>query len=98
MSEFKRAHEDFLDQLSEAEKKQFAPIKDSQTFLAEVGKLGQLSKSRKWTKLFAAVQKCSQQLAPYFDVVGIVVQSHPDWAAIAWGSFRLILVASLISE
>jgi hypothetical protein len=94
MAEFERAHIDFLDQLSEEETKQFAPIKDSKTFLSEIQNLGQSTKSRKWIKLFTAIKKCSQCLDPYFEVVGIVVQSHPEWAAIVWGSFRLVLSAS----
>jgi hypothetical protein len=98
MAEFERAHKNFLDQLSEEEKKQFAPIQDSKTFLSEVQNLGQSTKARKWTKLFTAIQKCSQCLTPYFEVVGIMVQSHPEWAAIAWGSFRLVLSASQLQQ
>jgi hypothetical protein len=93
MTEFDQAHEEFLNQLSDEEKKQFAPVKDSQTFLKELHNLGQFAKNnRKWTKLFRSIQKCGDHLAPYFDVVGIVVQSHPEWSAIAWGSFRLVLM------
>jgi hypothetical protein len=95
MAEFEQAQKEFLDQLSEEEKRQFVPIKDSQAFLSELQKLGQFAKSnRKWTKLFRTVQRCGECLAPYFDVVGITVQSHPEWAAIAWGSFRLVLLVN----
>lgn len=91
MAEFQQAHKDFLAQLSDEEKKQFAPIKDGKTFLTEVSKLGQATKARKWTKLFRTISRCSENLATYFDVAGILVQSHPEFAAIAWGSFRLVL-------
>jgi hypothetical protein len=94
MAEFQQAHKDFLGQLSDEEKKQFAPIKDGKTFLFEVGRLGQAIKARKWTKLFRTISRCSENLATYFDVAGILVQSHPEFAAIAWGSFRLILTVS----
>ncbi|KAH8730667.1 hypothetical protein GQ44DRAFT_722922 [Phaeosphaeriaceae sp. PMI808] len=91
MAEFDQAHESFLAQLSDKERQQFAPIKDYKAFQAEIVKLSQSIKSRKSTKLFTVINKCGQHLASYFEVVGIVVQSHPEWAAIAWGSFRLIL-------
>ena len=95
MAEFVQAHKEFLDQLSDEEKKQFTPIKDSQTFLSEAKNLGQFAKSnRKWTRLFRTIQRCSDCLTPYFNVVGITVQSHPECAALAWGSFRLVLLAS----
>jgi hypothetical protein len=31
-------------------------------------------------------------MQPYFDIVGTVIQSHPEVAALAWGSFRLVLL------
>jgi hypothetical protein len=94
MADFEQAHQRFLAQLSDEEKQQFSPIKNYQAFQAEIVKLSQSTKSRKFTQLFAVINKCGQSLASYFDVVGIVVQSHPEWAALAWGSFRLILAVS----
>lgn len=91
MAEFHQAHKDFLAQLSDEEKRQFAPIKDGKTFLSEVFRLSQATKAREWTKLFRTISRCSENLATYFDVAGILVQSHPEFAAIAWGSFRLVL-------
>jgi hypothetical protein len=43
------------------------------------------------------ISALSKTLAPYFDVVGIVVQTE-DYAALAWGGFRLVLqvMASLL--
>jgi hypothetical protein len=91
----KSAHSEFLDELTNDEKKQFARIETYENFLSELQKFGQFANQhRKWTSLCNAVQKCSEQLSPYFEVVGIAVQSHPEWAALAWGSFRLVLLVS----
>jgi hypothetical protein len=93
MAEFQQAHAEFLAQLSDEEKKQFIAINDSQSFLAAVQDLQQFRKSnRKWDKLLTCVQRCGDCLQPYFEVVGTVIQSHPEVAAIAWGSFRLVLL------
>ncbi|RBA13422.1 hypothetical protein FPRO05_02216 [Fusarium proliferatum] len=93
MDDFQQAHEEFLRQLSDEERTQFTQIRSSQIFLDEFKKLGQFAKKHtKWTKLLRSVEKCSEKLDPYFDVVGITIQSHPEWAAIAWGAFRLVLL------
>jgi hypothetical protein len=40
------------------------------------------------------IKTFSSRLQPYFDILNIVVQSHPEWAAIAWGAIRLVLQVS----
>ncbi|OAL52436.1 hypothetical protein IQ07DRAFT_598053 [Pyrenochaeta sp. DS3sAY3a] len=91
--DFKSAHAEFLDELAHEEKKQFTKIDTYESFLTELQKFQQFPKKhKKWTGLCNAVQKCSEQLQPYFEVVGIAVQSHPEWAALAWGSLRLVLL------
>ena len=95
MTEFKQAHAEFLGQLSDEEKRQFLQIKTSKELLEGLEKLGQFPKSnKKWTKVCNSVKKCSDKLNPYFAVVSVTVQSHPEWAAIAWGAFRLVLLVS----
>ena len=37
------------------------------------------------------IKTFSDRLEPYFEVGTIVLQTHPEWTAIAWGAFRLIL-------
>ena len=37
------------------------------------------------------IKALSDKLEPYFEVIQIVIQSNPEWTAIAWGAFRLIL-------
>jgi hypothetical protein len=98
MAEFQQAHTEFLDRLSDDERKQFVTIKDSQAFLAALQSLENFPKSnKKWSKCLGSVQKCGDRLQPYFDVVGIVVQSHPEFAAVVWGSFRLVLLVCIPS-
>lgn len=34
------------------------------------------------------------KLSPFFDVVSIFVQSHPEYSGIAWGAIRLVFQVS----
>jgi hypothetical protein len=51
-----------------------------------------VSKNRvRGRRFMARIKALSDALAPYFDVVGITVQSNPEYAALAWGGIRLVL-------
>ena len=42
------------------------------------------------------IKQLNNGLKHYFEVVGIVVQSHPEFAALAWGAMRLVLQVSAV--
>lgn len=46
---------------------------------------------RRGDRYLKRIKALGDSLQPYFDVIGITIQSHPAWAAIAWGAFRLVL-------
>ncbi|ORY10382.1 hypothetical protein BCR34DRAFT_566803 [Clohesyomyces aquaticus] len=93
MNEFQQAHAEFLDKLTDEEKGSFLQVKTSKELLEGLQKFSQFSKNKtKWTNLCNRVRGCSDKLNPYFSVISITVQSHPEWAAIAWGAFRLVLL------
>jgi hypothetical protein len=52
-----------------------------------------IKKTRKRGALMRRLTAFSDSLKHYFDVIGILVQSHPEYAALAWGAFRLVLQA-----
>jgi hypothetical protein len=59
-----------------------------------VKKLDALSQKQQKTRLsrvLNCIQKFNERIEPYFQVVGIFVQSNPEYAAIFWGSLRLLL-------
>ena len=41
-------------------------------------------------RIVASVKSFSDALEPYFESLGILVQSHPEYAALVWGAFRLV--------
>lgn len=46
------------------------------------------------TKVCSVISRFSASLAPYFDIITIFVSSHPECAALVWGSLRLIFALS----
>jgi hypothetical protein len=42
-------------------------------------------------RVVGKVKDLSDVLSPYFESVGMIIQSNPEFAAIAWGAFRLVL-------
>jgi hypothetical protein len=89
--DFEQARKEFFSQLSPEEQAKFSPIKSAKDFLDGLKNFEKFAKHKKCTKVFKSIERCCNKLGPYFDIVGIVVQSHPEWAAVAWGAFRLIL-------
>lgn len=38
----------------------------------------------------SVIDEFGRSLSPIFSVVELIVSSHPEWAAIAWGGVRLV--------
>ncbi len=89
---FKHARDHFFQRLSSKDREVFAQINTSTELLDDLKKLQATFKDgQRWTKIFSAVKACNDRLQPYFKIIEIIISSHPDWAAVAWGAFRLIL-------
>ncbi|PSN67501.1 hypothetical protein BS50DRAFT_393364 [Corynespora cassiicola Philippines] len=92
-STFRNAFKRFLDALPENERNRYAPCASFEDLREGLNKLQSFSKHRQGTRLgrwSEAVDKYGKRLKPYFDSTGILVQSNPEYAAIFWGSLRLI--------
>ena len=48
--------------------------------------------NRKLSGLCRKVERFASAFAPFFDVIGIFVQSNPEFAALAWGAIRLVFL------
>ena len=49
------------------------------------------SSGKRWLSI---VRRFAERLEPYFKIVDIFVSSNPQYAAIFWGSLRLVLKVS----
>jgi len=50
-----------------------------------------VKKTRDSSRVVKRVKAFSDNLKHYFDVIGILIQSHPEYAALVWGAVRLVL-------
>ena len=55
----------------------------------------QLKPRSRGVSLLDGLERFTERLKPYFDVIGIIVQSNPEFSAIAWGAVRLVLQVGL---
>ncbi|OCL06693.1 hypothetical protein AOQ84DRAFT_410359, partial [Glonium stellatum] len=89
---FIEARDQFLASISPKERALFSNCTSAKCLIEDIKKFDSLSKKKRWCKpLFTKIHYFSQELAPYFEIVGIVIQSNPEIAAIAWGAIRFIL-------
>jgi hypothetical protein len=92
---FCEARDRFVDALSEQEKLQYSGCSTAKDLLASLQAPAAWSKNNmKWTKTFERITAFSESLQPYFQIITIVLQSNPEWSAIAWGALRLVLQVS----
>lgn len=88
---FKEAHQSFLRSLSPDERTLFSTCASAENLLADARQLEIISKNRtRGRRFMQRITAISKTLVPYFEVVGITVQTT-EYAALAWGGIRLIL-------
>src|SRR5436305_7970561 len=86
---FKEAYEQFLASLSPNERPLFKQCLSANDLVAEVKTLEAIEKNHIHGQWFLArVKAFSDRLQPYFEVINIVIQSHPECAALVWGALR----------
>jgi len=49
---------------------------------------------RRLSRCCQAVNRASRRLQPYFDIIGIFCQSHPEYSCLGWGAIRLVFLVS----
>jgi hypothetical protein len=89
---FEEARDAFLTSLQPRERRLFKPCKSAAELLEHVRKLDAFnSKHSLLRKFIVNIEKFGDSLTPFFSVIGLFVQSHPEIASIVWGAVRLII-------
>lgn len=89
---FAEARNQFLESLSPKESSLFSKCSSPEELLQDIEKFNGASKDKRFLrKIVQKVKTLSDSLSPYFDAVGIIIQSNPEFAALAWGGVRFIL-------
>lgn len=90
---FQEARHQFLDSISTEERAHFPSCTSASDLIKHFSAPDAFKKNHKrWTKTLTRFRNFGEKLEPYFEVMKIVLQSHPQWTAIAFGAFRLVLV------
>ena len=88
----------YFDTLSAEEKAALPSCQSSAQLIRELRNLGVFSRTdheRRLRNSLGKVQRFTEKLEPYFDAMGIIIQSHPEIAGIIWGSIRSALLVIL---
>lgn len=81
----------FLASLSPNEQALFSSCQSPAQLIKDIERLDASKNRRRLLRALEKVKQFSDRLEPYFDTVGIIVQAHPEVAAITWGAIRFIL-------
>lgn len=91
----------FQDSLSDEDRAQFKNYSDPHSLVKDLEEHVQKFKSGdKMSRVLACCQRIHRfatRWEPFFEVTSIVVSSHPEYAAIAWGAIQLIFKVMIIS-
>ena len=88
----KETHATFLSSLSSAEAARFKTCSSVGELLQSSRTLEAIAKDRiRGQGFFARIKAFADSLAPYFPAINVLVSSNPQYAALVWGSLRLIL-------
>lgn len=91
---FDKAFQSFLEALPEKERKRYSPCSSAQDLLDGLSKLDVMSKKLQKApsnRVVKGIKTFSVRLQPYFAIIDVFIQSNPTYAAIIWGSLRLVL-------
>ncbi|VZI13608.1 unnamed protein product [Fusarium fujikuroi] len=91
---FREAYHEFRNSLTEKDKalfKEFSDAKSMLTTIKEDAKSHPVYSST-LTKCCRGINSIANRLSPFFDIAGLFVSSHPGFAALAWGSLRLVFI------
>jgi hypothetical protein len=91
VSPFELALKEFRSSLAPREQSIFGQCQSPEELITNVQNLEILQKTQKRGVFMQRLSNFSKSLGHYFDVIGVLVQSHPEYAALAWGALRLVL-------
>lgn len=89
---FREAHDEFLATLTAEERARFPKHISASNLINDIQVPSAFQNNHaNWTKILKRFEEFGRKLQPYFEIMNIVLQSHPEWTAIAFGAFRLVL-------
>ena len=93
---FETACKEFRASLSKSQLDVFASFPDARSMLTSIEQQANTHPTHKsaLTRCCHKIEKISNRLSPFMRVIDLMVSSHPEFAAIAWGSLSLVFTVS----
>jgi Heterokaryon incompatibility protein (HET) len=89
----------FRDSLGPKEKEMFKEFKSSKEMLGDLrSRCKDVRNSRKLFSLCSKIERFAAAWEPFFEVMTIFVQTHLEFAGLAWGAIRLVFIVSNLSH
>jgi hypothetical protein len=96
---FQDVSETFRNSLPPMEKALFREFDDPRFMIKQLQEeVKAYPNGRKLAKLCSKVEGFASAMAPFFDIIAILVSSHPEFAALAWGAVRLVFLVWLAAS
>ncbi|KAH7146235.1 hypothetical protein EDB81DRAFT_934139 [Dactylonectria macrodidyma] len=84
---FTKARDRFLECLAKSDRDQYATCSSPNALIDEVRKFANFKdKCPRSARAVKCITTFCNRLEPYFETIGIFIQSHPEFAALAWGA------------
>lgn len=97
-SVFETASKEFRASLSKSQLDMFKAFPDARSMITSIEKQANTHPTHKsaLTKCCRKIEKISNRLSPFMRVIDLMVSSHPEFAAIVWGSLSLVFTVSIL--
>ncbi|KAF2645315.1 hypothetical protein P280DRAFT_531385 [Massarina eburnea CBS 473.64] len=90
---FEHVIQDFRASLSPTEKTLFMEFGTSKDMIKDLQQACEGARNgRKLSRLCHRIDRFASAWEPFFDITGIFVQTHPEFAGFAWGAIRLVFL------
>lgn len=91
----REALDTFIASVPVHERDHYSQCTSAAQLVEDTAQLAIIAKDKIHGKTFLEqIKLLADKLAPYFDILDILVQSHPEYAALVWGALRFILKVS----
>ncbi|KAF3025563.1 hypothetical protein E8E14_011236 [Neopestalotiopsis sp. 37M] len=97
---FQEAARSFRDSLSPSDSKELTEFASAKEMIQELNKrVSSYQKKSRLVGFCQRLERVSESLSPFFDIIGIFIQSNPEVPALIWGAIRMVfLLASNFSS
>lgn len=95
---FNTAAADFRSSLASEQREGFQLYRTPAEMIRSLQKHIATESTGKRSRLLAGCQMIDvgcKKFEPYFGVINILVQAHPEWACLVWGAIRMVFCVSL---